>query len=544
VYYSQPLSFPVDDNLLAAWESVRHAPPLGGEQEIFPRFAAAYAKIRSLPRGARRALQRKLACSCGLNVSAAATQRLAASIAGAALLLALAQAAPAATITVNTNIPKIAGDGLCSLVEAIINANNDAATHADCLPGSGTDTIALPAASVHAVTGIYDTVYGSRLPVITSQIIIQGNGARITVKKSKTPIRLITVTTSGDLTLDHITLSGGAQVKGGAILNYGAVTIEDSTININIANYGGGIYNRGDVTIENSVLSGNLARLGSAIFNHEDGTASVQHSSVSGNRANRGALYNNGLLEVDNTTISKNIAAEHGGGVLANAFNYHEPYCTTNISNSIISSNSAHFDGGGIQSFNCTLTVENSTVIANKAGPGGGGISSGAAPGVIENSTISGNSAKYAGGIYGASLTLSNSTITGNKGKIAGGVYNRGDMTIKRTLVSGNKGSAAEVKHNGTGITVDNHNLFGTNGNAGVIGFTPGASDIIPPTGTTITKILGPLADNGGPTPTHALVPGSPAIDAAPVGPDCPSEDQRGIARPQGAACDIGAFEK
>jgi hypothetical protein len=117
-------------------------------------------------------------------------------------------------------------------------------------------------------------------------------------------------------------------------------------------------------------------------------------------------------------------------------------------------------------------------------------------------------------------------------------------MTIKRTLVSGNKGSAAEVKHNGTGITVDNHNLFGTNGNAGVIGFTPGASDIIPPTGTTITKILGPLADNGGPTPTHALVPGSPAIDAAPVGPDCPSEDQRGIARPQGAACDIGAFEK
>jgi len=84
----------------------------------------------------------------------------------------------------------------------------------------------------------------------------------------------------------------------------------------------------------------------------------------------------------------------------------------------------------------------------------------------------------------------------------------------------------------------------GTNGNPGVNGFSPGASDIIPAAGITITRILAPLADNGDPTLTHALVPGSPAIDAAPNDAECPSEDQRGVSRPQGAQCDIGAFER
>jgi hypothetical protein len=79
-------------------------------------------------------------------------------------------------------------------------------------------------------------------------------------------------------------------------------------------------------------------------------------------------------------------------------------------------------------------------------------------------------------------------------------------------------------------------------GNAGVSGFSAGASDIVP--AGAITTILAQLADNGGPTYTHALVPGSPAIDASPHDADCPSADQRGVSRPQGAQCDIGAFEE
>ena len=101
----------------------------------------------------------------------------------------------------------------------------------------------------------------------------------------------------------------------------------------------------------------------------------------------------------------------------------------------------------------------------------------------------------------------------------------------------------------------DNHNLFGVNGNAGVVGFTPGPTDIVPPAGVQLSNILNPvLAFNGGPTQTHALVPGSPAIDAG--GPVCTDAngnplltDQRGKPRiidgngDGTARCDIGAFE-
>jgi hypothetical protein len=65
----------------------------------------------------------------------------------------------------------------------------------------------------------------------------------------------------------------------------------------------------------------------------------------------------------------------------------------------------------------------------------------------------------------------------------------------------------------------------------------------VPPNSSPIDPRLGPLVDNGGPTRTHALLLGSPAIDAAST-PDCPTTDQRGVLRPQGAACDIGSYER
>ena len=84
-------------------------------------------------------------------------------------------------------------------------------------------------------------------------------------------------------------------------------------------------------------------------------------------------------------------------------------------------------------------------------------------------------------------------------------------------------------------------NLFGHDGDPGTVGFSPGATDLVPnePAGA----ILLPLADNGGETQTHALAIGSPALDASPEDVNCPAIDQRGNPRPQGAACDIGSFE-
>jgi hypothetical protein len=127
---------------------------------------------------------------------------------------------------------------------------------------------------------------------------------------------------------------------------------------------------------------------------------------------------------------------------------------------------------------------------------------------------------------------------------------------FQRTIVSGNIGGEAILYHPdlcSTGIISNKHNVFGRNGNAGVYGFTPGATDVVP-TGA-LSTILSPLANNGGPTLTHALPPNSPALDLAPNG-DCNAApvsgvDQRGEPRNQngkGAAganeCDAGAFER
>ena len=204
--------------------------------------------------------------------------------------------------------------------------------------------------------------------------------------------------------------------------------------------------------------------------------------------------------------------------------------------NSTISGNTGSY-GGGVGNFGGTFTVLNSTISGNSAIVRGGGVAN-----------------------YGGTLTVLNSTISGNSAALGGGVACQlgGTLTLARTLVSGNTAPTGPEIFNyvasGT-VLADNHNLFGVDGTAGVEGFSPGATDIVPPAGVLLPDILDPtLAFNGGPTQTHALVPGSPAIDAG--GPVCTDAngdplltDQRGKPRVVDgdgdgtAACDIGAFE-
>jgi hypothetical protein len=527
-------------------------------------------------------LQRRLARLHDFGISTAATRKLAASVAGAALLLALSNGTQAATITVNTNIAKIAADGKCSLVEAIINANNDAATHGDCLAGSGDDIIVLPPASAHVVPGIYDTTYGNtRLPAITSTITIQGNGGKIQGTKKGGAARLIAVKTSGDLTLENLTISGGQHNYGGALFNSGSLTITDSTVTGNkallggaIANatgailiidhctiskntavYGGGVFDyQGETTVSNtSLLTGNKAYSGAGIYERH-GNLVVGHSTFTGNTAVRGAAiyHEGGTLTLENSLLVKNTSALFGGGFMSS--NNRSPVaadCNLHIVNSTIANNRSGSVGGGISNESCSLTIQNTTISGNQAGDNGGGIGNFFGSLVLENSTISLNKSKtIGGGIWNQDhATFTNSTISGNTAKTGGGIFHSlRELTIKRTLISGNKAAIAAEVYNWASNTAtavaDNYNLFGLNNSSGVVGFSAGASDIVPTGGTLITNILAPLANNGGSTLTHALVPGSPAIDASPVGGDCPAEDQRGIARPQGALCDIGAFEK
>jgi len=204
-----------------------------------------------------------------------------------------------------------------------------------------------------------------------------------------------------------------------------------------------------------------------------------------------------------------------------------------------------------------TLVVASSAVSGNSAYYNGGGVfNSGTA--TLTNSTVSGNSANFDGGGINNSgiLTLTNSTVTGNYANNDGGGIdnNYSTLTLVQTMVSGNSaGSQGSEVHNnfseGSGtVNADYFNLFGYDGSARVTGFTPGVIDIVP--SVPLAAILDPtLGNNGGPTRTHALVTGSPAIDAVPDDLCVSDFDQRGIARPQDgdrdtvADCDIGAFE-
>lgn len=118
-----------------------------------------------------------------------------------------------------------------------------------------------------------------------------------------------------------------------------------------------------------------------------------------------------------------------------------------------------------------------------------------------------------------------------------------GTLTLRRSIVSGNTATTGgEVGVDaGVVVTANDFNLFGHDGEAGVAGFTPGSTDIVP--NKPVDGILLPLADNGGGTRTHALAMASPALDASPDDADCPTVDQRNSPRPRGPACDIGSFE-
>lgn len=208
---------------------------------------------------------------------------------------------------------------------------------------------------------------------------------------------------------------------------------------------------------------------------------------------------------------------------------------TLTVTNSAISNNqSLYYNGGGISSSG-TSTITNSTISNNTGRPGGGGIFSSGIT-TVTNSTISGNLAMFGGGIYSTNTsTVTNSTISSNSASNGGGIYNTGGGTVTFTNTIVNQSLASGGGCVGT-LTSGGHNLdlFNT------CRFT-GTGDLI-----NTNPQLSALASNGGPTQTHALLEGSPAIDAGPA--TCAAApvnglDQRGTARPKGSACDIGAYE-
>jgi hypothetical protein len=450
-----------NDPILTAWKSqlaqAAKKPWLASlllqqSQFIFGRFAYYYRLLRILPRRTRRRFLKGAASTLG----------------SLALLLALSGApALANNIAVTTNaVTLIDGDGECSLIEAILNANDTATgqPYLDCAAGdpSGPDMITL-AGNTYTFTGIDNTDYGpTALPTISSTVTIQGNGATLQRSGTAPSFRLMAVGALGDLTLDNVAVTGGAMPgRGGGIYSYdgGLAITNNSVISGNTASDGGGGvasygYNKpATVTIEDSAITGNSATYGGGVFNasyYDAASLTLRNSTVSGNTVPGpgGGLYNSSFYGAAETIIQDSLISGNdsdeafGGGVSNLSF---LGSAAVAIDNSTVSGNNAYFEGGGALNGaiygESSLTIQNSSVISGNTstdGEGGGATNFSyvvTATTSIDNSLITGNSAdRIGGGISNYSLvgqaefTLTNSQVTNNS--VAqfdgGGVANAG----------------------------------------------------------------------------------------------------------------------
>jgi len=257
-----------------------------------------------------------------------------------------------------------------------------------------------------------------------------------------------------------------------------------------------------------------------------------------------GGILNNGSLTLDHAVVTRNTMATdagefwQGGGAI-----YNGEGATFNLIDSAVINNHAGWSGGGIYSyFNTTNTIIRSTISGNVANDVGGGIRS-LGNFTIINSTISGNRSTgwHGGAIFhtDGAMSVSYTTVTANAGPdwapsaIFVGSFSAvvPSFTINNSIVANNQWYSCDHWTGAVNFSSGGYNLFGD------ASCDPVASDLV-----VADAMVGPLADNGGPTWTHALLPGSPAINSA-DNAACPATDQRGAARPQGPRCDIGSFE-
>jgi len=443
-------------------------------------------------------------------------------------------------VVTNTN-----DSGPGSLRDALVAANNG-------------DTI--------DATGISGTILltSGELPVDKS-ITISGPGADGLAVNGNGSNRVFHVSSGQTVTISDLTISNGNDYNAGGIYSDGAtLTVNNCTFT---ANSGGGYGGGGimsdasnadaNLTVNNCLFDGNSADfLGGGILNfttsNTTANLTVSNCTISNNSAeDGGGIVNYGASGtvtsvVSNTTITGNSANFGRGGAIHNDAVFVGGSATLTVSSCTISNNSAYFDGGGIGNSAGNLQISNCTLSGNSAGSGGGVYTEYDEAEVdISNSTLSGNSATSGGGIYSqdqVTVTVTNSTLTGNSANSGGGIYYEFDGSSGGTVILANTvlktGASGENIYNlGGQVVSQGYNLSNDDGS----GYLNHSGDQI-----NTEPVLGPLQDNGGPTFTHELLPGSPAIDAGdPSFTPPPSFDQRGpgFDRVVNGRIDIGSFE-
>ena len=299
---------------------------------------------------------------------------------------------------------------------------------------------------------------------------------------------------------------------------------------------------------------------GSRIFNIDDGNGlNLLDVSINGltllggditGIGSGGAILNSEALVLSDSTIKENSAFQ-GGGIFNAAVG------STTVVRSTIASNRAA-NGAGIYSVGVSMNIDSSTISGNVAVGQGGALYSRSQALNVTNSTLSGNTANVGGAIYTKAQTdgttqIRHSTITSNRALSAGGI-NFGSTTnipqLDHTIVAANTRLTTQPDDI-VGAVAARFSIIGTNFTATI---TNNGGNQIGTQVAPINPLLGPLADNGGPTLTHALLLSSPAIDAGDpafvVGVSGPTYDQRGVpfdradnGKGTGAQIDIGAYE-
>ena len=412
-----------------------------------------------------------------------------------ALLWMSSQTATAAgnNITVNsTSDAEDGNDGLCTLREAITAANSNTASGATAGECAAGSPSDSDTISMASLSGTITLT--SALPNITSNMTISGPGAS-----------QLTISGNNTFRVFNLTLSSPGTV------NFTGLTIANGRANMDI---GGGIYNQNsaNVNVTDSTIRNSSATLGGGVANSSTGTFTITNSTLNNNSANTaGGCYNgSGILNVINSTLNNNVATGANGSAGT---------------------------GGAINTGSNTLNVINSTLDNNTA-LGGGGIYSNSPDAIIN---------------------ISNATITENfAGTIGGGGgvnnSNGGTVKILNSLIADN-GSQSGADLLGPFVSLGHNFLTRMDGSTGfTVGTNNPNGDLVGTGFIRIFPILSQLQNNGGPTQTRALLPGSPAIDA---GDNCVvlasgsggclpaplTTDQRGVSRQVNSVVDIGAYE-
>jgi CSLREA domain-containing protein len=466
----------------------------------------------------------------------------------AALLAICPAGAQAATfhVTKTADTNDGACDADCSLREAIVAANANA----------GADDVTVPAGSyVLSIAGTGEDAGATGDLDVTDDLNLSGAGAASTTIVGNGGDRVLDVdplsTGVSAMVADVRVTNGRAVAFGGGIRNAGTLLLTDSTISDNkaevttpiINSIGGGVATGagGVTTISNCLVTGNMATgdgdAGAAVgggVGSFDGETIVESSTIIDNQAfasspnapgiGGGIGIVDGTLSVDSSTVSGNGVVGFpaaGGGGIGVACEVFSPCGALSISGSTISDNDAfafsEVNGGGAFFSSGSFLLVNSTLTNNAA-------EMGPAPGV-------GSPAPGANlGILGTNGTIANATIESGTG--TSGIHLQfATATLRNTIVADSC--------SGTGITANARNLEFPGNTCGFSG-----TDLI-----GLDPLLGALADNGGPTQTLKPAAGSAAIgngDMATPGSGgnaCEAADQRGVARPVGSRCDVGAYE-